>query len=79
MNQKKVHVRIGDQVQLITGKEKGKKGKVLTLNRKKNLITIQDINFKVKHFKDKSKGEDNVGTIKQIEGPVHISNVKKIA
>jgi large subunit ribosomal protein L24 len=70
----KIHVKVGDIVQVISGFNKNEKGEVLKINRKSGKLLIKGINFKFKHIKPKNENE--IGEIKQIEAPIHHSNVK---
>ena len=72
--QKKVHVKIGDQVKIISGFHKNETGEVIKINRKTGKIIVQGINFKFKHVKPNTDNE--IGEIKQFEAPIHHSNVK---
>ena len=77
INKKKIHVKVGDQVRIISGFYKQKTGIVIKINQKTGKLLIQGINFKFKHVKPMTKEE--IGEIKQIEAPIHHSNVKLIA
>jgi large subunit ribosomal protein L24 len=68
-NNKKVHVKVGDNVKIISGFDKNKTGQVTK-------ILVKGINFKFKHIKPNT--ESDVGEIKQFEAPIHHSNVKLI-
>ena len=70
----KVHVKIGDQVTIISGFHKNEIGEIIKINRKTGKIIIQGINFKFKHIKPNTENE--IGEIKQFEAPIHHSNVK---
>ena len=70
----KFNLKIGDQVTIISGFHKNETGEVMKVNRKTGKIIIQGINFKFKHTKPRSENE--IGEIKQIEAPIHQSNVK---
>ena len=72
--QQKIHVKIGDHVKIISGLHKYETGKVTAINKKTGKIIVQGINFKFKHVKPNSENE--IGEIKQIEAPIHHSNVK---
>jgi large subunit ribosomal protein L24 len=72
--QQKVHVKIGDQVKIISGFHKNETGEVIKINRKTGKIIVQGINFKFKHVKPNTDNE--IGEIKQFEAPIHHSNVK---
>ena len=70
----KMHVKVGDQVTIISGFHKNETGEVLQVNRKTGKIIVQGINLKFKHSKPTTKNE--IGEIKQFEAPIHHSNVK---
>ena len=72
--QNKMHVRIGDNVTVISGFDKNKNGEVIKLYQNSGKILVKGINFKFKHIKPNTDNE--VGEIKQIEAPIHHSNVK---
>ena len=75
MNQKiKLNVKLGDTVEIITGFDKKKKGEVIKLFHNTGKILVKGINLKYKHVKPNKEGD--VGEIKQIEAPIHHSNVK---
>lgn len=67
-------IKQGYQVEVISGKYKGHKGKVLSIFKKTSKITIENLNIKIKHMKPRDKNEK--GYIKKIEGTIHQSNVK---
>jgi large subunit ribosomal protein L24 len=76
MNRQNFHVKKGDQVQVITGNHKGAAGKVLAVLPKKQQVLIEGVRLIKKHVR---KSQDNPqGAIVQREGPLHISNVKKV-
>jgi len=71
---KTIHVKIGDTVKIISGFDTNKIGEVTKIYKNSGKILVKGINFKFKHIKpvtDKANGE-----IKQIEAPIHHSNVK---
>uniref|UniRef100_A0A0D9WTC8 KOW domain-containing protein n=1 Tax=Leersia perrieri TaxID=77586 RepID=A0A0D9WTC8_9ORYZ len=68
----KMHVRIGDTVQVIAGREKGKVGEVMRLYKHNSTVLVKDLNLKSKHKKGTG---DEPGEIVMIEGPIHSSNV----
>ena len=74
LNKQKIHVKIGDNVKIISGFNKNKTGEVIKIYRKTGKILVKGINFKFKHIKPNTENE--VGEIKQIEAPIHHSNVK---
>ncbi|MGH0883551.1 50S ribosomal protein L24 [Bacillus paranthracis] len=72
-NKNKIHVKKGDYVQIITGKYKKQKGKILKVIYKTQQVIIENINIKTKHIKPKQEGSK--GEIIQTETPLHSSNV----
>ncbi|MBN1927532.1 MAG: 50S ribosomal protein L24, partial [Prolixibacteraceae bacterium] len=52
--QKKLHIKKGDTVVVITGESKGQKGKVLEVNRAKNRAIVEGVNMVKKHTKPNS-------------------------
>jgi len=74
LKKQKVHVKVGDQVKIISGFHKNETGEVTKINRKTGKIIVQGINFKFKHLKPNTENE--IGEIKQMEAPIHHSNVK---
>nr|QZL38559.1 ribosomal protein L24 [Sargassum ilicifolium var. conduplicatum] len=70
---RKLHIKIGETVKVISGQEKGKVGLVKKIVRSKNKLIIQGINIRTKHIKSNRPGED--GEIKRIEFPIDSSNV----
>ena len=65
--------KIGDNVKVILGKDKGQTGIIKILSLKKNKIIIEGINTKIKHVKPTRK--DEAGKIIQFDAPIDISNV----
>jgi large subunit ribosomal protein L24 len=74
--QKKLKIKKGDQVMVITGESKGQKGRVLEVNREKERILVEGINMVSKHTKPNAKAPQ--GGILKKEAPVHISNLMVI-
>ena len=70
----KIHVKIGDLVQVISGFHKNETGEVLKISKKTGKLLIKGVNFKFKHVKPNNENE--IGEIKQFEAPIHHSNVK---
>ena len=70
---KKVGIRKGDQVQVITGNEKGKTGSVLSVDRAHQRVIVEGVNMRFKHVK-KTQQNPQGGRIES-EAPIHISNV----
>lgn len=71
---KKLHVKIGDMVTVISGFHKNESGEVIKINRNNGKLIVKGINFKFKHIKPNNENE--IGEIKQFEAPIHHSNVK---
>ena len=71
--QKKLHIKKGDTVIVITGESKGQKGRVLEINREKNKAIVEGVNMVSKHTKPNAKAPQG-GIIKK-EASVHISNL----
>lgn len=69
----KLHVKRNDEVVVITGKDKGKRGKILSVVTKKNVIFVEGVNIQSKHVR-KNQQNPNGSILKQ-EGPIHVSNV----
>ena len=65
----------GTQVQIISGKDKGKTGEILEINRKLNKIKVKSINMIKRHLKPT---KENKGGIISKESFIHQSNVKNI-
>jgi len=66
----------GDNVIIITGKDKGKKGKIVHVFVKENKVIVEGLNMMKRHQRPRKSGEK--GSMKSIEMPIHASNVKKI-
>lgn len=66
-------IKKGDMVQVIAGKDKGKEGKVISINKKNHTVLVEGINMITKHAKP-SMANQQGGIIHQ-EGPIDISNV----
>ena len=72
-------VRSGDTVQVISGKDAGKKGRVLRVEPKRNRLYVEGLNIVKRHqrprsLKDTQRG-GKVGGVIEKEGPIHVSNV----
>ena len=74
LQQKKLHVKIGDLVTVISGFHKNKTGEIIKINKKTGKVVLKGVNFKFKHIKPKNENE--IGEIKQFEAPIHHSNVR---
>ncbi len=69
-------IKINDTVLILTGKDKGKTGKVLKTLKNDNKVVVEGINIAKRHVKP--RGNNDQGGIFDIEMPIHVSNVKKI-
>lgn len=67
-------VKVGDNVKIISGKDKGKEGKVIKTLKKENRVVVEGLNIIKRHSKPRTN-EDKGGII-DIEAPLHVSNVK---
>ncbi len=74
--QKKIHIKKGDSVMVITGESKGQKGRVLGVDRKKGRAIVEGLNMISKHTKPNSKAPQ--GGIVKKEAPIHLSNLMLI-
>ena len=70
----KVHVKTGDTVVVISGSEKGKKGKVMAVSPKEGKVIIEKVNLVSKHVKPRRMGE--TGGIVEAEGAMYVSKVQ---
>lgn len=68
-----MHVRKGDTIQVISGRDKGKVGEITAVNPKTSQVTIEGVNVRTKHVKPRQEGES--GQIITFEAPIHSSNV----
>ena len=69
----KCRIKKDDKVKVITGKDKGKIGKILKVVRKKDRVLVENINIVKRHSKPTAKQKQ--GGIVEIESPVHWSNL----
>jgi large subunit ribosomal protein L24 len=74
--QKKLHVKKGDDVQIIAGNDKGNKGRVLAVYPALDRVLVEGINMRTHH--DKPTQENPQGGRLKREAPVHVSNVMVI-
>lgn len=69
----RMHVKKGDTVQVIAGKDKGKVGEIIKAIPKLSKVVVKDVNIRTKHVKPQQEGES--GRIVTFEAPIHSSNV----
>jgi large subunit ribosomal protein L24 len=72
-------IRKGDTVKVMSGKDKGKTGTVLTVERKKNRVFVDGLNMTTRHQRPRTirdaQRAGEVGGVTHQPGPIHISNV----
>ncbi len=68
----KFHVKKGDKVEVIAGKDKGKQGVILEMQPSKNKAVVEGLNVVTKHVKPT---ETEQGGINKIPAPIHLSNI----
>ena len=68
-------IKKGTQVKIITGKDKGKTGEILEINKKQKKVKVKSINMIKKHLKPT---KENKGGIISKENFIHQSNIKNI-
>jgi len=73
---KKVHVKKGDEVEVIAGNDKGKTGRVLMVMPQEERVIVEGINMRIHH--DKPSQQNPRGGRIEREEPIHISNVMVI-
>ncbi len=71
-----MHVKKGDKVIVIAGKEKGKSSTIMSVDREANRVTLEGLNLMKKHTKPKKAGEK--GGIISVAMSIHASNVKLV-
>lgn len=69
-------IRKGDTVLIISGKDRGRKGKVIETFPKRSRVIIEGINLRKKHVRPKRSGEK--GQIVERPAPINVSNIKLI-
>lgn len=70
---KKLHVKTGDKVKIISGKDKGSEGKVLEVSPKEGKVIVEGLNIATKHMKPKQMGQQ--GGLLKVEAPLYASKV----
>ena len=73
---KKFKIKTGDEVSILTGKDKGRKGRVLKILKNKERVIVENVNMIKKHVKPST--ENPQGGIEEKEASIHISNVALI-
>jgi len=68
-----VKVKKGDQVEVIAGKDKGKRGEILSVDRDEDRVIVEGANIIYRHVRPSQEMQQ--GGIIENEGPIHVSNV----
>ena len=71
---KKVHVKAGDTVVVLSGKERGKKGKIVAVSPKEGKVIVEGVNVVSKHVKPRRQGQE--GGIVKTEGAMYACKVQ---
>ena len=71
----KSHVKKGDEVVVLAGKEKGKRGKIIAVLTKKSRVIVEGVQMIKRHTRKSQQHPQ--GAIIEREGTIHISNVRK--
>lgn len=77
---KSLHVKKGDLVQVIAGKDKGAKGRVIASLPDRDRVVVEGVNMIKKHTKETHQGPRGAktGGVQTMEASIHVSNVKKL-
>jgi large subunit ribosomal protein L24 len=73
MQQGKSFLKVNDQVEVLTGKDKGRVGKIIKVYRKSGKALVERINMIKRHTKARAAGQE--GQIVEKEAPIHVSNL----
>jgi large subunit ribosomal protein L24 len=73
---KKFRLKKGDVVVVVSGNDRGKKGKILSIDKKHGRIIVEGVHMIKKHMRPRKQGEQ--GGIIEKEGSVHLSNVQLV-
>ena len=71
----KFHVKKGDEVIVLAGKEKGKRGKIIHVMTEKQRVIVEGLQMVKKHMRESQQNPQ--GAIVEREGTIHLSNVMK--
>jgi large subunit ribosomal protein L24 len=72
-NKLKFHIRKNDLVEIITGEERGRRGRVLEINRDKATALVEGVNLVKKH--QRARSQTATSGIVTVPAPVHVSNI----
>ena len=71
----KFHVKKGDEVVVIAGAHRTKRGRIIEVKRKQNRVIVEGVNLIKRHLKQRQNPNQPQGGIVEREGTIHISNV----
>ena len=71
-----MNIRKDDKVVVLSGKDKGKQGKILTADPKSEKVIVEGVNVATKHQKPRKQGEE--GGIIKVETPIYASKVQLV-
>jgi len=71
--QKKLHIKVGDTVKVLSGDSRGQEGKILVIDKKKNRAAVEGLNLVKRHAKPSASNPQ--GGIVEKESGIHISNL----
>jgi large subunit ribosomal protein L24 len=79
LNPRPMKVRSGDHVEVISGKDRGKTGRILRVDPKRERVYVEGLNMIKRHTRPQQVGgaqsEAAMGGVIEREGPIHVSNV----
>lgn len=73
---KKIHVKTGDTVVVLSGKDRGKKGKVIAVSPRESKVIVEGVNIISKHVKPRKMGQE--GGIVKTEGALYACKVQLV-
>ncbi|MGJ6980158.1 50S ribosomal protein L24 [Aestuariimicrobium soli] len=77
---KSLHVKKGDRVKVIAGKDRGTIGEIIAVDIERQRVTVQGVNIVKRHLRDQAtaSGQQTKGGIISSEAPIHVSNVQLV-
>ncbi|WP_420174553.1 50S ribosomal protein L24 [Luteococcus sp. OSA5] len=77
---KSLHVKKGDRVKVIAGKDKGTIGEIIAVDIANQRVTVEGVNIVKRHLRDQATatGQQTKGGIISSEAPIHVSNVQLV-
>jgi large subunit ribosomal protein L24 len=75
---KRLKIRKGDQVEVITGKDRGKRGKVLRVDYQRERVVVEHVNMVKRHTRANPTAGSTGGIIER-EAPIHVSNLMVVS